>query len=115
MLRSIHERSARTVVLVILRACEYISDLVLRSGLLAASRRMTASPCVASILRDAASRLLSMRAEKVTSPIPSIALHPEEARSRRFEGRGAIRSRASWFETPRKCAAPHHEGRTFNS
>src|SRR5260370_27910896 len=34
---------------------------------------MTASPCVASILRDAASRLLRMRAEKVTSPIPSIA------------------------------------------
>src|SRR5258708_5188427 len=37
---------------VILKACQHISDLILRSGLLAASRRMAASPCVASILRD---------------------------------------------------------------
>jgi hypothetical protein len=37
----------------ILRGCEEISDLILRSGVFAASRRMAASPCVASILRDA--------------------------------------------------------------
>ena len=30
-----------------------ISDLILRSGVFAASRRMAASPCIASILRDA--------------------------------------------------------------
>jgi hypothetical protein len=33
----------------ILRGCEEISDLILRSGVFAASRRMAASPCVASI------------------------------------------------------------------
>src|SRR5260370_11076862 len=36
-----------------LRGCEYISDLILRIAPLRASRRMAASPCVVSILRDA--------------------------------------------------------------
>src|SRR5258705_13301188 len=46
------------------RACEEIKDLILRSALQRASRRMEASPCRASILRDARkSALLRMRSE----------------------------------------------------
>jgi len=49
---------------VILRACEAISAVILRSGVFAASRRMAASPRVASILRDARKgALLRMTAE----------------------------------------------------
>ena len=41
-----------------------MEDLILRSGVFAASRRMAASPCVASILRDARKgALLRMTAE----------------------------------------------------
>src|SRR6266849_9622636 len=48
----------------LLQACEEIKDLTLRSALQGASRRMAASPCRASILRDARkSALLRMRSE----------------------------------------------------
>jgi hypothetical protein len=43
---------------------ETISDLILRSGVFAASRRMAADSCLASILRDARKgALLRMRSE----------------------------------------------------
>src|SRR5258708_13720249 len=46
------------------RACEEIKDLILRSAHQGASRRMAASPCRASTLRDARkSALLRMRSE----------------------------------------------------
>jgi hypothetical protein len=47
-----------------LRGREALSDLILRSGVFAASRRMAASLCVAAILRDARkSALLRIRSE----------------------------------------------------
>src|SRR5260370_36188111 len=63
------EEGCENISDLILRACECISDLILRSGVFAASRRMAASPCVASILRDACGvyHRAALRADPVAS------------------------------------------------
>jgi hypothetical protein len=50
-----------------------ISNLILRSAPLRASRRMAASSCVASILRDAAAPLLRMRASLASYAAPAMS------------------------------------------